>query len=60
MVVYVNDREVHLPPGMTVQHALLAAGLLGEIKKDKKVYDRWGNEVGLAGALWDGARVYVR
>ncbi len=60
MRVYVNDRVVDLLPGMKVRHALTGAGLLGEIGCGKRVFDEWGNEVGLDGALSDGARIYVR
>lgn len=60
MVVYVNGVEITLPPGMTVRHALIQANLLKEIEEGKKVYDEWGNEVGPGGALWEGARVFVR
>jgi len=48
MKVYVNDREVNLVKGMTVKHALTAAGLMDEIKQGKKVFDETGNEIGLA------------
>ena len=44
---------------MTVRHALISAGLLQEIGS-KKVYDEWGNEVGLDGALAEGNRIFVR
>ena len=37
-----NDREVTIVPGMTVKHALIAAGLVDEIEKGKKVYDEMG------------------
>jgi hypothetical protein len=60
MKVYVNDREVNLVTGMTVKHALIAAGLVREIEKGRKAYDHRGNEVGLGGALAEGSRIYVR
>ncbi|MBA4418152.1 MAG: hypothetical protein C0392_09620 [Syntrophus sp. (in: bacteria)] len=60
MKVYVNNQEIQLLPGMTVKHALVHCKLLQEIESGKRVYDEWGNEVGLSGALWDGARIYVR
>lgn len=60
MKVFVNDREVTVGPGMTVKHALTAAGLIDEIDKGKKVYDEMGNEIGLGGALSEGARIFVR
>jgi hypothetical protein len=60
MKVLVNDREVHLAPGMTVRHALIGAGLLRDVETGKKVFDEWGNETGLDGALSENARIYVR
>ena len=60
MRVYVNDQPVDLLRGMTVKHALLQAELLEEMKSPKKVYDPWGNEVGLDGALSEEMKIYVR
>jgi len=60
MKVYVNDREVNLVKGMTVKHALTAAGLMDEIKQGKKVFDETGNEIGLGGALTEGSKIYVK
>jgi len=60
MKVYVNDRRVYVLPGMKVKHALMRAGLLKEMKGSKKVYDEWGNEVGLDGALSDQVKIYIR
>ena len=60
MTVCVNDRKVNILPGMTVRHALISAGLLEDVVTSKRVYDEWGNELGLDGALTDGARIYVR
>ena len=60
MKVYVNHIRVDLLPGMTVKHALISAGLLREIKDLKKVYDEWGNELGLDGGLTEGMRIYVK
>lgn len=59
MRVFVNDKGVDILPGMTVRHALISAGLLEEIGR-KKVYDEWGNEIGLDGALPEGAKIFVR
>ncbi|MDA8241258.1 MAG: hypothetical protein M0Z67_12930 [Nitrospiraceae bacterium] len=59
MRVFVNDKAVDILRGMTVRHALISAGLLDEIGP-KKVYDEWGNEVGLDGALSEGAKIFVR
>ena len=60
MRVYVNGQPVQLLVGMTVRHALINAGLLGEIEAGKKVYDEWGHEVGLDGALSGEMKIYVR
>ena len=59
MKVYVNNQEVNLAPGMTVRHALIAAGLIDAVKSGKKVYDEMGNEIGLGGALTEGARIHL-
>jgi hypothetical protein len=45
---------------MTVKHALLQTELLKEMKTKKKVYDQWGNEVGLDGALSEEMKLYVK
>ena len=59
MRVYVNGRDVDLLPGMSVKHALIQVELLKEVESGKKVYDEWGNEIGLDGALSEGTRIYV-
>ena len=59
MKIYVNEIEIELLPGMTVRHALIHAGLLKEIEKEKKVYDQWGNELGLDGAVVENAKIYL-
>ncbi len=60
MRVYVNDVPVDLVRGMTVRHALIGAGLLDLIGKGKRVYDEWGNEMGLDGAVAEGMRICLR
>jgi hypothetical protein len=60
MEVYVNDKPVQVLPGMTVKHALVREGLLRELERGKRVYDEWGNELGLDGALSEGMRINVR
>lgn len=60
MKVYVNDKIVDVLPGTTVKHALIRTGLLEEIRAAKKVYDEWGNEMGLDGALSEGMKIYVK
>jgi len=59
MKIFVNDSPFDLLPGMTVKHALMAAGLLKEIGISKEPYDEWGNELGLGGALSEGMKIYV-
>lgn len=59
MKVYVNEQSVEIFPGMTVRHALLSLNLLDELSRGKRVYDQWGNEVGLDGELSEGAKIYV-
>jgi hypothetical protein len=46
--------------GMTVRHALVKAGLLKELESGKKMYDEWGNEIGLEGALSEGSKIFLR
>ncbi len=60
MTVYVNDKPVDIFPGMTVKHALLSAGLLDEVNASKRVFDEWCNEIGLDGALSEGAKIYIK
>lgn len=60
MRVYVNDQPVELLPGMEVRHALLAVGLLPEVEAGRRVYDEWGNEVGLGGALSPEMKLWVK
>jgi len=60
MKLWVNHQPVDLLEGMTVRHALIQADLVKEIEKGKKVYDEWGNEVGLDGAVEEGQRFEVR
>ncbi len=55
-----NDAPVDLLPGMSVRHALVQSGLLEEISKSKRVYDEWGNVLGLEGSLSEGMKIYVR
>ena len=59
MNLWVNNQAVDLLEGMTVRHALIQADLVKEIEKGKKVYDEWGNEVGLDGAVEEGQRFKV-
>jgi hypothetical protein len=45
---------------MKVKHALLRVSLLKEIEASKRVFDEWGNEIGLDGALPEGAKIYLK
>jgi hypothetical protein len=56
--IYVCNQPVFVAAGMTVRHALLAAGCR-EKPEDLLVRDEWGNEVGLDGALHDGQQLFV-
>ncbi len=60
MRVYVNNEPVELLPGMTIRHALIKAGLSQQIETGRKVFDEWGNELGLAGAISADMKIYVR
>jgi len=60
MQVYVNGHPVALLVGMTVKHALIAAGVLEELASGKQVFDEWGQEIGLAGALTAEMKIFVR
>ena len=60
MKVYVNQKCIDALPGMTVKHALMSGGLFKEIEVSKKVYDEWGNELGLDGALSEGMKIYIK
>lgn len=59
MQIYVNDIPVEILPGMTVKHALISAELFNDADSIKRVYDKWGNEIGLDGELTEGERIYV-
>ena len=50
MVVYIDDVPFLLVPGMTVRHALAASGRGTE----RYIFDEWGQEVGLDGAVQEG------
>jgi hypothetical protein len=60
MKVFVNDMPIDILPGMTVRHALISADLLRKTESSKRAFDEWGNEIGLDGALSEGAKIYVR
>jgi hypothetical protein len=58
--VRINNHIITLPPGLTLKHALIRADLMPQVEKGRKVYDQWGNEVGLDGALTDGATFTIK
>ena len=60
MRVYVNQEPVDLVPGMQVKHALIRTGQMAAIAAGLKVYDEWGHELGLDGALTDGMKIFVK
>ena len=49
-----------LAPGMQVKHALIGAGQMAAIAAGLKVYDEWGHELGLDGALAAGMKILVK
>ena len=59
MRVFVNDLSINILPGMTVRHALINAGLFDRMNASEKVYDEWGNEIGLDGELSEGNKIYI-
>jgi len=56
--IYIDHSPVFVLEGMTVHHALLAAGCRGKLEK-LVVRDQWGNEVGLDGALHEGQKLFI-
>jgi hypothetical protein len=63
IVVFVNDKPVEIFQGMQVKHALISLdyslykrAIDGEIT----VEDSSGFQVGLEGALHNGAKIYIR
>jgi hypothetical protein len=45
---------------MQVKHALISAGRMAEVAGGLKVYDAWGHELGLDGAVADGMKIFVK
>lgn len=60
MRIWFKGIPVSLIPGMTVRQALINSDLLTEIEKGARVFDEWGNEIGLDGALEEGMRLELR
>lgn len=59
MRVFVNGAEITLAEGMTVRHAITAQSGVPADGNDWLVNDRWGNIVGLDGALQEGDCITV-
>jgi len=60
MRIWLNDQPIVFVPGMKVRQALIQADLIQEIEKGVRVFDEWGNEVGLDGALEDEMRYVLK
>jgi hypothetical protein len=60
MRIWLNNQPIILIPGMKVRQALIRADLMKEIEKGARVFDEWGNEVGLDGALEDESRYVLK
>ncbi|MBI5583314.1 MAG: hypothetical protein HY892_05795 [Deltaproteobacteria bacterium] len=60
MEIWVNDQPVTLLTGMTVRQALIQLDLLKSIEEGRRVFDEWGNEVGLDGTVEEGQRFEVK
>jgi hypothetical protein len=56
MRIWLNDKPLTLVTGMKMRDAVIQAGLLQETEKGSRVFDEWGNEVGLDGAVENGCR----
>ena len=60
MQIWVNDQPVALLPGMTVRQALMQLDLLKDVEAGRRVFDEWGNQVGLDGTVEEGQRFEVK
>ena len=60
MRIWLNEQPVTLVTGMKVRDVLIAANLFHEIEKGSKVFDEWGNEVGLDGTLLVGCHYILK
>jgi hypothetical protein len=60
MQIWINDQPVTLLEGMTVRQALIQLELLEAVEEGRRVFDEWGNQVGLDGTVEEGQRFEVR
>lgn len=65
LTVTVDGKEIRLPRGTEVKHALNFAGghrLIGEITAGRKIIwdERFDAQTDLGGALYDGQRLSIR
>ena len=60
MRIWMNGQPVDLLKGMTVRQALIQLDLVRSLDEGKKVFDEWGNQVGLEGTVEEGQRFEVR
>ncbi|MFA6412894.1 MAG: hypothetical protein WCW53_09375 [Syntrophales bacterium] len=59
LTVFVDGRHFHLVKGMSVRHALLAAGMILNDREIPAVLDEWGNLISLDGALTEGTKLFT-
>jgi len=60
MQVFVNEEPVDLISGMQMKHVLIRSDKMAAIDAGFKVYDEWGHELGLDGAVAEGIKIFVR
>lgn len=60
MHIWLNDKPITLVTGMKIRDAVIQAGLLQETEKGGRVFDEWGNEVGLDGAVENGCHYTLK
>ena len=59
MRVFIDGEPIALAPGATVRHAILAFNRGSGREEEPRVFDPWGNEVGLDGELSEGDHLYT-